>query len=179
VSHLISCRISCAFPPLSRRERRTHERHFDYGAEEEDSEDDRMYGAASRFEHKVRLILMELIENYTNYTVLHVKDLRRSLRHDDAMYRNISEGDIVLVFSEHNSNITERETLEGSHRGVVWWEYTNSFFTVESNYTQVEETIWKLVSESITSGYYLTRLKQNFSRLVAVQYARRRGPGDR
>ena len=81
--------------------------------------------------------------------------------------------EILLIASQQNTNLTKLDIPVGSMKGAVWWMYTISFYTIEQNFTQVNNTVMNATTTSIESGDFFDLLRVHFPRLVAVSL-----PGD-
>ncbi|KAI2508585.1 hypothetical protein MHU86_5877 [Fragilaria crotonensis] len=147
--HLIACQVSCALPPLRRH---PHESDEDSQDESHDkpkhSEDDDgrvPHSPAYRFMFHVKQVMAHVIHERTNFTVImedkedEEEDFDESDTDPTFDYRG---GDVVLEESIPECNTTETERLVGEHEGVVWWMYTVSYYTNETNSTYIRNWSW-------------------------------------
>ena len=174
--HLVSCRVSCALPPLLRKpsDDSSHDSHDNaaYASQDEELVE---HSPAYRFLHHVREVMAQTIYEATNFTIV----LGRRDDEDDAhnSFSSDSEiqephdfhgGDVVLDEALPKCNTTEKERLVGEHEGVVWWMYTILYYTNGTNYTHVQDLVTASVVDAVESGAFFEDLLEVFPRLVAV-----------
>jgi hypothetical protein len=127
------------------------------------------YRQALRFREKVTQVMVEIIEDETNYTVLdhdHRRlNGRRSLRvHSVEPYQPTTQSKLLLVHSRFESNVTLVSQLDTA----IWWHYSIAFVTLKQHFTVINSTLTHLISQSVTSGNFFQRLQTHVKKVYAV-----------
>lgn len=191
--NLITCQVSCALPPFPEQHDRRARHHTNATPSLDDDDDysrkhdDVMLDAAVWFFDKVRDVVVEIMRETTNFTIIYNDGhrggnmLMRGLqameekeeessprsRHDHR--QESCNGCEMLLLSKRDCNITHKDTIEsGPYAGTVWWMYTIAYLTVATDIVHVNTTVQESMINAIDSGEMYRRLQDRFSRLVAV-----------